>query len=119
MVTAQKIKKLQRIRTKILPEFKDLTYEERLREMHLNTLEKRRKRGDLITIYKFMNNLEKIDSKNIINIRKGEARNLTGNKKKLQKGFCLNKQYRCLEWTERRGNYGKGCTTTEEKTGQI
>ena len=36
----------------MVPELEDLTYEERLKEMHLTTLKERRERGDLITIYK-------------------------------------------------------------------
>ena len=54
-----KFERIQRIATKMVPELEDLTYEERLKEMHLTTLkERRRERGDLITIYKLMNNLE-------------------------------------------------------------
>ena len=69
----------------MVPDLEELTYEERLNEMHL-TLKERRERGDLITIYKFMNNLEETDIKDLILRRKGEARNLRGHKKKLQKG---------------------------------
>ena len=40
------------------------------------TLKERRERGDLMTIYKSMNNLEETDRKNLILRRKGEAKNL-------------------------------------------
>ena len=49
-----KLESIQRIATKIVPDLEDLTYEERLREMYQTLKE----RGDLITIYKLMNNLE-------------------------------------------------------------
>ena len=42
----------------MVAELEDLTYEERLKEMHLTTLKEKRERGNLITIYKLMNNLE-------------------------------------------------------------
>ena len=85
-----KLERIQRIATKMVLELKDLTYEERLKEMHLTTLKERRERGDLITIYKLMNNLEETDRKDLILRRKREARNLIGHKKKLLNGFCLN-----------------------------
>ena len=47
-----KIERIQRAATKMVPELKDLTYEERLKEMELPTLQARRERGDLITMYK-------------------------------------------------------------------
>ena len=53
-----KLKRIQRIATKMVAELEDLTYEERLKEMHLTTLKEKRERGNLITIYKLMNNLE-------------------------------------------------------------
>ena len=37
-----KLERIQRIASKMLPELKDLTYEERLKEMHLTTLKERR-----------------------------------------------------------------------------
>ena len=66
-----KLERMQRITTKMVPDLEDLTYEERLREMQLTTLRQRRERGDLITIYKLMNNLEETDRKNLILRRKG------------------------------------------------
>ena len=71
----------------MVPELEDLPYEKRLKEMHLTTLKERRERDDLITIYKLMNNLELTDRKDLILRRKGEAKNLSGHKKKLQKGI--------------------------------
>ena len=73
----------------MVPQLEDLTYQERLKEMHLTLIE-RRERSDLIIIYKLMNNLEETDKKNFILRRKGEAKNLRGHKKKLRKGICLN-----------------------------
>ena len=105
----------------------DLTYEERLKEMHLKTLKERRERGDFITIYKLMNNLEEIDRKNLILTRKGEARYLRRQEKTAKRNLLLwykkvqfsLKKYRYLEWTEGRGDNGKECTSTEGKTEQI
>ena len=58
--------------------------------MHLTTLKERRERGDLITTYELINNLEETDRKDLMLRRKGEARNLRGHKNKLQKRICLN-----------------------------
>ena len=55
-----KLERIQRIATKMVPELEHLIYDVRLKEMHLTTLKKRREKGDLITIYKLMNNLEEI-----------------------------------------------------------
>ena len=50
----------------MVPELEDLTYEERLKEMHLSTHKETREIGDLTTIYKLMNNLQKTDRKDLI-----------------------------------------------------
>ena len=60
------LESIQRIATNMVPELRELTYEERLKEMKLPTLEERRERGDLITIYKLMNNLEEIVRKDLL-----------------------------------------------------
>ena len=50
--------------------------------MQLNTLEERRERRDLITIYELMNNLEETYRKNLILRSKGKTRNLKVTRKK-------------------------------------
>ena len=49
--------------TKLIPGLRDLTYEERLKECGLTTLETRRLRGDKIEVFKILNGYENIDSK--------------------------------------------------------
>ena len=59
----------QRRATKIVKEINYLEYSERLKSIDLTTLiEQRRKRGDLIQIYKMINVLEKIELVNVINL---------------------------------------------------
>ena len=56
----RKIERVQRAATKIVPELRDLPYEERLRKLGLLTLESRRERGDLISVYKMVNGMDRI-----------------------------------------------------------
>ena len=51
----------QRRATKLIPGLRDLTYEERLNECGLTTLETRRLRGDQIEVFKILNGYENID----------------------------------------------------------
>lgn len=57
------LEKVQRRMTKLVPELKDLDYEARCEALGLTTLEKRRRRGDLIETYKILNGFEDIDYK--------------------------------------------------------
>ena len=43
--------------TKMVPELKNMTYEERLKALNVPTLTYRRLRGDMITVYKIMKGL--------------------------------------------------------------
>ena len=54
------IEKVQRRATKIVPELRNLSYEERLVQLKLTTLENRRVRGDLIEVFKFVKGIENV-----------------------------------------------------------
>ena len=56
------LEKIQRRASKLIPGLRDLTYEERLKECGLTTLETRRLRGDQIEVFKILNGYENIDS---------------------------------------------------------
>jgi hypothetical protein len=55
-----KLEKIQRRATKLIPEIRKKSYEERLRYLGLTTLEKRRERGDVIQYFKFHSGINKI-----------------------------------------------------------
>ena len=55
------LEKIQRRPTKLIPGLRDPTYEERLNECGLTTLETRRLKGDQIEVFKILNGYENID----------------------------------------------------------
>ena len=96
-----KLERIQRIVNKM--ELEDLTYEERLKEMHLTTLKEKREKGDLIIIYKLMSNLEKTDKNYLILRRKGEARNLRGQEKIAERNLL--EQYKKVQFSPKKYRY--------------
>ena len=52
---------VQRRATKLIPDLKDRSYEDRLRCLNLTTLKTRRIRGDLIEVFKIFRGLENLD----------------------------------------------------------
>ena len=66
------LEKIQRRATKLIPELRDLRYEERLKECGLTTIETRRLREDQIEVFKILNGYENIDSKFIFEINKSK-----------------------------------------------
>jgi len=55
------LERIKRRVTKLVIQFKNLSYEERLAKLNLTTLEKRRNRDDLIHFFKFYSNINIID----------------------------------------------------------
>ena len=56
------IEKVQRRATKMVSGMYDLDYEERLKRLNLFKLSERRMRGDMISVYKILNNLTDVDN---------------------------------------------------------
>ena len=61
------LERIQMIATKMIPELRDLSYEERLKECGLTTLETRNLRGNQIEIAKLLNGYGNVD-RNMYNI---------------------------------------------------
>ena len=80
------LQRIQRRATKIIPELRDLCYEERLKECGITTLETRRLRGDHIEIFKILNGYENID-RNVFFSHKKDSRT-RGHEVKLVKDQC-------------------------------
>lgn len=81
---ADLLEKTQRRATKIVPELRDLPYQERLKILKLPTLNYRRKRGDMIMCYKLLYGL--VDSPgNLLKLAGPSQMALRGNSKKLEK----------------------------------
>ena len=58
-----KIERIQRRATKLIPELRGKSYEQRLRELDIHSLETRRLRGKLIEVFKILNKFDNIDYK--------------------------------------------------------
>ena len=78
----QTLEKVQRRATKLIPELKDQPYEERCRQLGLQTLQERRTRGDMIETYKLIQGYEDIPSARFF---KKNSNNLRGHSLKLAK----------------------------------
>ena len=57
----RKLERVQRAATKLVPGLQDIEYQERLNMLNLPSLEERRKRGDIIQLFKCVNGTDKID----------------------------------------------------------
>ena len=77
---------IQRRATKIIPGLRDLSYEERLKECGLTTLETRRLRGDQIEVIKILNGYEILIEIMFFSLKKNSR--TRGHEVKLVKDQC-------------------------------
>ena len=80
------LERIQRRAIKMIPELRDLSYEERLKECGLTTLETRRLRGDQIEVFKILNGYENIDRNMFFSLKKDSR--TRGHEVKLVKDQC-------------------------------
>ena len=80
------LERIQRRATKMIPELRDLSYEERLKECGLTTIETRRLRGDQIEVFKILNGYENIDRNMFFSLKKDSR--TRGHEVKLVKDQC-------------------------------
>ena len=66
-----KLERIQRRTTKMIPELRDLTYDSRLLQCGLTTLETRRLRGDQIEVFKIVNGYEDDDRNMFFKLKEG------------------------------------------------
>ena len=70
----------------MIPELRNLSYEERLKECGLTNLETTRLRGDQIEVFKILNGYENIDRNMFFSLKKDTR--TTGHEVKLVKDQC-------------------------------
>ena len=80
------LERIQRRATKIIPELRDLSFEERLKGCGLTTLETRKLRGDQIEVFKILNGYENIDRNMFFSLKKNSR--TRGHEVKLVKVVC-------------------------------
>ena len=64
-----KVEGVQRRVTKLISGMKDIPYQERLKALNLPSLQYRRKRGNMIVMYKIINGIVRIDSNKLLSLR--------------------------------------------------
>ena len=77
---AQEIEKVQRRATKLVPELKNMSYDERLKALNITTLAYRRRRTDVLQVYRIINEIDNIPFGNFFeycqNNTRGHSRKL-------------------------------------------
>ena len=81
---ALEIEKVQRRATKLISSLKDLDYSERLRRLNLTTLAYRRKRTDVIQVFRLFKGFDKIDVSQFFKINTSNR----GHRFKIEKKSC-------------------------------
>lgn len=74
--------------TIMVSKLKHVSFEQKLEEIRLLTLQERQTGGDLITMFKLVSNMEKIDREDLVT-KFEEGERCTRGHKKLKKSQCL------------------------------
>ena len=67
-----KLKQFQRMVTRKVPELRHLPYDERLRQLKLFSLQRRRIRGDLISVFRIVKGYDRIPVDSLFDLRRNE-----------------------------------------------
>ena len=78
------LESVQRRATRMIDGFRELSYQERLRRLHLTTLERRRARGDVIETFKILKGIDDVDYNHFFNIDEN-LHNTRGHQLKLRR----------------------------------
>ena len=81
------LERIQRRATKMIPELRDLSYESRLLQCGLTTLETRKLRGDQIQVFKIVSGYEDVDRNMFFKLKEGSR--TRGHKAALVKEQCM------------------------------
>lgn len=73
-----KLERVQRRVTKMIPRLKNKPYEERLRELNLFSLSSRRMRGDLIEVFKMFHGLDNVNINDYLNVNRSNNTRTNG-----------------------------------------
>ena len=76
----EKLEREQRKVTKMIPRLRHKPYEERLKELNLFSLSKRRLRGDLIELFKIFHGFDNVNINNYLNINRTSTTRSNGYK---------------------------------------
>ena len=86
----EKLERVQRRITKMIPRLRNKSYEERLRELNLFNLSKRRMRGDLIEVYKIFKGFDNLNVDNYFSLDRSNVTRRQNNFKIAGKRFISN-----------------------------
>ena len=70
----ERLEKVQARATKLIPNIRHISYERRLTQLNLYSLEKRRIRGQLIETFKMLKGIENIDYRNLFTLSSNQTR---------------------------------------------
>ena len=84
-----RLEKVQRRATRLVPGMKGMSYTERLKELNLQSLKYRRKRSDVLQCYRILSQIDQVDESHFFTLRQDERTRSNG--RKIYKSQCRTK----------------------------